>query len=88
MSQKSVETVIGRLATDEELRARFREAAERTLHELTEQGLALTRTERAALLACGHRCVEAVAEVLDPRLQRACLRPDRADGEPGTVEAG
>jgi hypothetical protein len=75
MSQKSVETVLGRLATDEELRARFAEDAERTLCELAELGLPLTRTEVAALLACGRRFMDAIARAIDPRLEKASLRP-------------
>jgi len=74
MSQKSVEAVIGRLATDEELRARFREAPERTLRDLAEQGLVLTPTEIASLVSCGRRCVDAIAEVIDPRLEKASLK--------------
>ena len=78
MSQKSVETVIGRLATDEELRVRFRDAPERTLRELADQ-LPLTRTEVASILACGRRCVDAIAAALDPRLERASLKAPPSD---------
>jgi hypothetical protein len=80
MSQKSVETIIGRLATDEELRERFREAPERTLGELAALGLELTPTEVASLLACGRRCVEAIAHAIDPRLEKASLKTGHRRG--------
>jgi hypothetical protein len=74
MSQRSVEAVIGRLATDEDLRRRFREAPERVLRELAADGLELTTTEVASLVACGRRCVDAIAGVIDPRLEKASLK--------------
>jgi hypothetical protein len=75
MSQRSVEVIIGRLATDEELRLRFREAPEATLRALAEQGLELTATEIASIVACGRRCVDALAGAIDPRLEKASLKP-------------
>ncbi len=74
MSHRYVEIVIGRLATDEELRRRFEEAPEATLRELVAQGLELTETEIASMLACGERCVKALAGAVDPRLQKANLK--------------
>ena len=83
MSQRSVEIVIGRLATDEELRERFQHAPERTLRELIAQGLELTESEVASMLACGRRCIDALARELDPRLERASLKPPtRRGGQP------
>jgi hypothetical protein len=76
--------VIGRLATDEELRARFREAPERTLRELAEQ-FPLTRTEIASILACGRRCVDAIAAALDPRLDKASLHVQPRTNEEKTT---
>ena len=81
MSHRNIEVVIGRLATDEALRRRFREAPEPTLRELAAQGLDLTQTEVASLLACGRRCIEAIGREIDPRLDRACLE------QPAAVEA-
>jgi hypothetical protein len=76
MSQRSVEVVIGRLATNEDLRRQFRVRPEETLRELVAQGLELTPTEVASILACGRRCVEAIAGSIDPRLDKASLDPE------------
>ena len=55
MSQRSVETVLGRLATDETLRRRFQADRAAVLDELVAQGVELTPVERRALLEldCG-----------------------------------
>jgi hypothetical protein len=75
MSHRSVEVIIGRLATDEDLRQRFRAAPEPTLRDLAAQGLELTATEIASIVACGRRCMDAIAGTIDPRLERASLKP-------------
>lgn len=77
MSQKSVEIILGKLATDEELRERFRDDAAALLRALVDAGLALTRTEVTALLSCGGPFVDAVGAVMDSRLVKASLRPER-----------
>jgi hypothetical protein len=74
MSQKNVELIIGKLATDEEFRLLFRADPDRTVKELVERGTELTRSEVAALVATDTRAFEKVAESLDPRLQKASLR--------------
>ena len=51
MSQRTIERVIGRLVTDEELRHQFTRFPKRTLVELNEQGWELSHLEIDALLA-------------------------------------
>jgi hypothetical protein len=78
MSQRSVETVIGRLVTDEALRARFALAPAETLGELSARELDLTPTEIAAIAATGPRLFERLAAGIDPRLVKADLRRRRS----------
>lgn len=74
MSQRSVEAFLGRLATDEGFRARFREDREALLDEADAAGLALTPVERRALLDLDVESCTRFAEGLDPRLQKVCCR--------------
>jgi hypothetical protein len=75
VTQRTVETVIGRLATDEDFRAEFLIAPEHMLTSLGDMGMALTAVEVAAFVATDRRLWEFVADVLDPRLQEASLKP-------------
>jgi hypothetical protein len=71
MSQADVEQVIGRLATDERWRARYRHAKAEALDALTaEASLEVTASERRALLELAPEALETFAGALDPRLQR------------------
>jgi hypothetical protein len=74
MSQSSVEVLIGRLATDEEFRARFAADRRSALEEFVATGHALTPAERSALEATDIRRCEQFADAIDPRLQKASLR--------------
>jgi hypothetical protein len=74
MSHRTVERVIGRLLTDEELRHEFTRAPRRTLSELGEQGWELSRLEVDALLAIEIGLWSEVAPRIDPRLQRCSLK--------------
>ncbi len=76
MSQKCVELIFGRLATDEELRREFRRDPLATLAKLAACGVELTKAEREALLATKCALFERLAETIDPRLQKASLRPN------------
>jgi hypothetical protein len=79
MSQRTIERVIGRLLTDEELRLKFTRSPKRTLAELGEQGWELSRLELDALLAIELGLWSEVAGRIDSRLQRCSLKTH--DGE-------
>ena len=74
MSQRSVEAFLGRLATDEEFRARFRADRRAVLDETIAAGTPLTPVEVQALLSLDFESCEKFAELLDPRLQKVCTR--------------
>ena len=74
MSQKTVQLVIGRLVTDEELRACFVERPRETLTELRDQGFELTEDEIDALTRSDATMWPAMARRIHPRLQRCSLR--------------
>lgn len=76
MSQKCVEMIFGKLATDEELRRRFQADPLGTLAVLAERGFELTRAEREALAATRTDLFARLSEAIDPRLQKASLRPE------------
>lgn len=73
MSQRGVEIVLGRLATDEAIRERFERAPGPTLRELTAAGIELNAVELAALDRLDREAVDRFAQTLDPRLRRAVL---------------
>jgi len=77
MSQKSVEIVIGKLATDEALRARFVADPRTTLDRLEEQGLELNPAETEALLAIPKGGWIVISRWIHPRLQKIALNSDR-----------
>jgi hypothetical protein len=81
MSHRTVERVIGRLLTDEELRLKFTRFPKRTLAELGEQGWELSRVEVDALLTMEVRLWSDVADRIDPRLQRCSLKSHDDEGE-------
>ncbi len=71
MSQAHVEQILGRLATDEQWRARYRHSPGTALDALAETAaLEVTPTERQALLALAPDELDRFAGALDPRLQR------------------
>jgi hypothetical protein len=74
VTQRSVEIVIGRLATDEEFRQTFRTDPHRAIALLIDRGMDLTPAEVGALLATGRELWDRVADQLDPRLQKANLK--------------
>ena len=74
MGQRSVEILIGRLVTDEELRGRFIVAPLETLRLEQQQGLELTAAELDALLASPLSLWTRLAALLDERLQKASLK--------------
>ena len=74
MSQRTVQLVIGRLLTDEELRACFVERPRDTLADLRDQGFDLTDDEIDALARSDAKAWPAMARRIHPRLQRCSLR--------------
>jgi hypothetical protein len=70
MSQKSVEILLGKLVTDEEVRHRFRADP---LGVLRQAGLELTAIETEALRSVDPKALDRLARSLDPRLQKAAL---------------
>jgi hypothetical protein len=74
MSQQSVEQVIGRLATDEDLRRRFESERVAVLRELIASGSELTPVEIHALLHLDSSACRLFARRLDPRLQKISLK--------------
>jgi len=75
VTQKSVEILIGKLASDEELRARFRRDRRAAIRSLEREGLELTTLEITSLIAAEAEAFERLADALDPRLQKASLKP-------------
>jgi len=74
VSQRSVEAFLGRLATDEEFRERFKTDRGAVLDELVAGGAPITPVERRALLGLDFESCEKFAGLLDPRLQKVCTR--------------
>ena len=70
MSQKSVEILLGKLVTDEELRHRFRADP---VGALRQTGLELTSVETDALRSIDPKALDRLARSLDSRLQKAAL---------------
>jgi len=79
MSHRTIERVIGRLLTDEELRHDFTRSPRRTLAELSEQGWELSGLEVDALLAIEIDLWSEVAARIDPRLQRCSLKTQHGE---------
>jgi hypothetical protein len=74
MSQRTVELVIGRLLTDEELRLRFAREPLATLADFCDRGFDLTRGEIDALIQIDGDVWGQTADRIHPRLQRSSLR--------------
>lgn len=68
---KNVEVLIGRLATDPQLRRSFAEDPDACLEAQRELGFELTPVELEALAATAPEAFETFALALDPRLRRA-----------------
>jgi len=74
VAQRTVEMLIGRLITDEEFRSEFLRDPERTLAELSDLGMDLSRTEVAALVNTDSSLWSRTADAIDPRLQKASFK--------------
>jgi hypothetical protein len=73
VAQRIVETLIGRLITDEQFRTAFLANPAGTLFELRSRGLELTETEAAALIDTDPVLWTRAAEAIHPRLHKASL---------------
>ena len=73
MSQRGVEIVLGRLATDVVVRRRFSEAPVQTLRTLAALGIDLSAVERTSLARLAPAALEHFARALDSRLQKTEL---------------
>ena len=73
MSQRAVEQAVGRLVTDERFRRLFTSDVAAALRELAEEGLEMNPPEAAALVATDPGLWDAIAEGIDPRLQKISL---------------
>jgi hypothetical protein len=82
MSQRNVEVLIGRLATDEALRDRFASDRWEVLREAAQEGLVLNPCEQHALAGLDPRALRRFAEAVGQKLQKSDLRA-RAREEPG-----
>ncbi len=73
MSQRVVEQIVGRLVTDERFRRLFTIDAAAALREVAHEGLELSAAEAKALVATDSKLWDAIADRVDPRLQKASL---------------
>src|SRR5438309_2542342 len=74
MTHQSVEILIGKLVTDEELREAFEQNPHAVLAWLRYQGLPLSSVEMEALKAINPSELSGLADMIDRRLQKASLR--------------
>jgi hypothetical protein len=80
MLHRSVETIIGKLVTDEGLRRRFLADAAAVLDELRGQGWELSPVETGALTGLDQSAIAAFADAIDRRLQKIELGVHPNDG--------
>jgi hypothetical protein len=73
VTQRTVETLVGRLMTDEAFRTEFLGNPTATLDALRSQGLELSATEIAAIAATDPALWAHAITLLDARLQKASL---------------
>jgi hypothetical protein len=82
MSQKSVEVLIGRLATDERLRRRFATDPDDVVRLFLSEGHLLSAVEAKALVLLDAAALDRFARAVDSRLQKAALDVDALDPRP------
>jgi hypothetical protein len=74
MSQRHVESVIGRLVTDEGFRRRFAANPRAALQGLIDRGVELNECELQALVAIDPQQMERFVETLHPCIQKVELQ--------------
>src|SRR3989449_3967314 len=74
MTHQSVELLIGKLVTDEEVREAFQQNPHAVLAWLRDQGLQLSSLEMDALKSIDPSELSGLADIIDRRLQKASLR--------------
>ena len=82
MSQKSVEVLIGRLATDEPLRLRFAADPADVVRGFLAEGHPLSAVETKALVCLDAAALDRFAGALDSRLQKAALDAHALNSRP------
>ncbi len=75
MAQRTVEVVLGKLATDEDARGRFRREPRTTVAELIGPEDSLTPVEEDALSSLDPDVLDRFADTLDPRIQKIRIPP-------------
>jgi hypothetical protein len=83
MTHRNVENLIGRLATDPDLRRRFVESPVDVLRELRDQGWELTSVELDALASTDPVALRSFADALDRRIRRAIRGAGQSDNARG-----
>jgi hypothetical protein len=76
MSLRTVQSIVGRLVTDEEYRVRFLSDPAGALAVLRDQGVELTSGEIDALIRTDQTLWTDAAERIDPHLQRSSFRSE------------
>jgi hypothetical protein len=71
MSQRCVESLLGRILTDDEFRRSFFPIGPRSFEMAAAQGLELTPVERSALSNLRARRFAFIAQTIDPRISRS-----------------
>ncbi len=76
MSLKTVQSIVGRLITDEDYRLKFLSDPMGALTVLRNQGVELTSAEIEALIRTDQTLWTDAARRIDPHLQRSSLRSE------------
>jgi DNA-binding NarL/FixJ family response regulator len=79
VSQRGVQSIIGRLITDEAFRRQFQERAAECLAGLRERGVDLNRVEITALLETDPHLWSRMAKLIDRRLRKGGVTSPRQD---------
>jgi nucleotide-binding universal stress UspA family protein len=88
MSQQTVESVIGRLACDEEFRQRFAADPAAVLDKVVRNGSRLSQVERLVLYEMDSAACAELAAHLDPRIRKVGLRGPNGQSSALAPEAG